>query len=430
MAGNIRVLIVDDLPETRENVRKLLQFESDIEVIGQAGTGEEAVQMAKEHQPDIILMDINMPGIDGIGASQQISESVPSVQIIIMSVQSDPNYLRRAMMAGARDFLTKPFGGDELVAAIRRVHDKRPTVTPTPARQPRQIANSASSDEPMSLPEGNIIAVYSPKGGAGCTTVAINLAVALARRGRRTILVDGSLQFGDVSVMLNMKAVTSIADLSDRGNELDQDLISSISQVHRSNLNVLLAPPRPEMADVVTEENIKQLLAALKESFDFIIVDTTSYLSEKTLAILDVADRIVLLAQQNLSSLKNVSRFFDLAESLEYEMQKVWLVVNRAKNKQGKGISVHDVGKALKRPIYGTVPDDEITVSDASNRGVPLVMGEHQKKAISLAVIKIADQIAKELMEGKAPVNNAKAEPEQSKGLFGRLFSRSPNAGG
>lgn len=428
MAGNIRVLIVDDLPETRENVRKLLQFESDIEVIGQAGTGEEAVQMAKEHQPDIILMDINMPGIDGIGASQQITESVPSVQIIIMSVQSDPNYLRRAMMAGARDFLTKPFGGDELVAAIRRVHDKRPSVSSTPARQTRQTNNLP--DEPMVAPEGNLIAVYSPKGGAGCTTVAINLAVALARRGRRTILVDGSLQFGDVSVMLDMKAVTSIADLSDRGNELDQDLISSISQVHRSNLNVLLAPPRPEMADVVTEENIKQLLAILKESFDFIIVDTTSYLSEKTLAILDISDRIVLIAQQNISSLKNVSRFFDLAESLEYETQKVWLVVNRAKSKQGKGISVHDVGKTLKRPIYGTVPDDEVTVSDASNRGMPMVMGEHQKKAISLAIIKVADQIAKELMDGKTPMSNSKAEPEKPSGLFGRLFSRREKAGG
>ena len=230
--------------------------------------------------------------------------------------------------------------------------------------------------------------------------------------------------------MLNMKAVTSIADLSDRGNELDQDLISSISQIHRSNLNVLLAPPRPEMADIVTEENIKQLLASLKESFDFIIVDTTSYLSEKTLAVLDMADRIVLIAQQNLSSLKNVSRFFDLAESLEYETQKVWLVVNRAKSKQGKGISVHDVGKALKRPIYGTIPDDEITVNDASNRGIPMVMGEHQKKAISLAIIKIADQIAKELMDGKAPVSHKKEQSEKSKGLFGRLFNRREAAGG
>lgn len=428
MAGNIRVLIVDDLPETRENVRKLLQFETDIEVIGQAGTGEEAVEMAKEHQPDIILMDINMPGIDGIGASQQITESVPSVQIIIMSVQSDPNYLRRAMMAGARDFLTKPFGGDELHAAIRRVHDKRPTVKVAPAPRVRPVGDSPIDQ--ITIPEGNLIAVYSPKGGTGCTTTAINLAVALARRGRRTILIDGSLQFGDVSVMLNMKAVTSIADLSDRGNELDHELISSISQVHRSNLNVLLAPPRPEMADVVTEANIKQLLSALKESFDFIIVDTTSFLSEKTLAILDMSDRIVLIAQQNLSSLKNVSRFFDLAESLEYETQKVWLVVNRAKTKQGKGISVHDVGKALKRAVYSTIPNDEISVNDASNQGVPLVMGEHQKKPISLAFIKLADQISKELMEGKEPINNKNDKLEKSGGLFKRLFSRRDKAGG
>jgi pilus assembly protein CpaE len=428
MAGNIRVLIVDDLPETRENVRKLLQFESDIEVISQAGTGEEAIQMAQEHQPDIILMDINMPGIDGIGASQQITELVPSVQIIIMSVQSDPNYLRRAMMAGARDFLTKPFGGDELVAAIRRVHDKRPAVKAVPVHRTRSAGSAPV--EPIAIPEGNLIAVYSPKGGTGCTTIAINLAVALARRGRRTILVDGSLQFGDVSVMLNMKAVTSIADLSDRGSELDEDLISSISQVHRSNLNVLLAPPRPEMADVVTEENITQLLTTLKESFDFIIVDTTTFLSEKTLAILDMSDRIVLIAQQNLSSLKNVSRFFDLAESLEYETQKVWLVVNRAKTKQGKGISVHDVGKALKRAIYGTVPDDEATVNNAANKGVPMVMGEHQKKPISLAIIKLGDQISKELMEGKVPLNNKNGESEESGGLFGRLFGRHKKAGG
>jgi len=427
MAGNIRVLIVDDLPETRENVRKLLQFESDIEVIGQAGTGEEAIDMAKEHQPDIILMDINMPGIDGIGASQQITELVPSVQIIIMSVQSDPNYLRRAMMAGARDFLTKPFGGDELHAAIRRVHDKRPAIKAAPVQRAQQ---GGTPVEQITIPEGNLIAVYSPKGGTGCTTVAINLAVALARRGRRTILIDGSLQFGDVSVMLNMKAVTSIADLSERDNELDEELISSISKIHRSNLNVLLAPPRPEMADVVTEAIIKQLLTTLKETFDFIIVDTTSFLSEKTLAILDMSDRIVLIAQQNLSSLKSVSSFLDLGESLDYEAQKVWLLVNRAKTKQGKGISVHDVGKALKRTVYGTIPDDEASVSDASNKGVPIVMGEHQKKPISLSIIKLADKISKELMEGNESVKSKDDEPEKSGGIFGRLFGRREKAGG
>ncbi|MCP5095649.1 MAG: response regulator/pilus assembly protein, partial [Chloroflexi bacterium] len=276
MSDNIRVLIVDDLPETRENVRKLLQFESDVEVIGQAGTGEEAVEMAKELQPDIILMDINMPGIDGIGASQKISELAPSVQIIIMSVQSDPNYLRRAMMAGARDFLTKPFGGDELVAAIRRVHDKRPQRVAVAA--PRSVAQNGPDQAPIQS-EGNILAIFSPKGGAGCTTIAINTAVSLAKQNYRTVLVDGSLQFGDIEVMLHMKPMTSIVDVSDENSELDSDLISSVVQLHRSGVHVLLAPPRPEMAEEVSDKSIKRLLEALRMNYDFIIVDTSSYLT-------------------------------------------------------------------------------------------------------------------------------------------------------
>ncbi len=148
MSDKIRVLIVDDLPETRENVRKLLQFESDIEVIAQAGNGEQAVELARQHRPDIILMDINMPGLDGIRASQSIVQHVPSTQIIIMSVQSEADYLRRAMLAGARDFLMKPFSGDELVSAIRRVNTMRPAQreAPQPAVMERVDRSTGSEN--------------------------------------------------------------------------------------------------------------------------------------------------------------------------------------------------------------------------------------------------------------------------------------------
>ena len=427
MSDTIRVLIVDDLPETRENVRKLLQFESDIEVIGQAGSGEEAVEMAQEFQPDIILMDINMPGIDGIGASQKITELVSTVQIIIMSVQSDPNYLRRAMMAGARDFLTKPFGGDELVAAIRRVYDKRPAVRAAPRRAQRPSGNGPVEEEEIEL-EGQVLAVFSPKGGSGCTTIAINVAVALAKRGHRTVLVDGSLQFGDVSVMLNMKTMTSIVDLGERDGELDADLVSSVVQVHRSGLNVLLAPPRPEMADVINEKHIKNLLAALRQSYDFVVVDTSSYLTDVALALLDSADRIILVTQQSLASLKNVSRFFDLTENLNYEPQKVWLVVNGASNKQG--ISVKDISDTLKRPIVMMIPEDGQAVNMAADRGLPLVTGANQKRPVSVALAKLADHTIQELVKGKAKAGRVSSGPEKSVGFFGRLFGRRVQAGG
>ena len=119
----IRVLIVDDIAETRENVRKLLQFESDIEVVGAAKSGKEGIDFSHEYDPDVILMDINMPDMDGISATEAILQKQPHAQVIMLSVQGDPNYMRRAMLAGARDFLTKPPMADELISAIRRAGD-------------------------------------------------------------------------------------------------------------------------------------------------------------------------------------------------------------------------------------------------------------------------------------------------------------------
>jgi pilus assembly protein CpaE len=119
-AEKIRVMIVDDVSETRENVRKLLQFESDVDVVGVARTGKEAIQLSLDLNPDVVLMDINMPDMDGISATEAIRSKQPAVQVVILSVQGDQNYMRRAMLAGARDFLTKPPMGDELISAIRR----------------------------------------------------------------------------------------------------------------------------------------------------------------------------------------------------------------------------------------------------------------------------------------------------------------------
>src|SRR5215212_5458478 len=123
-ATHIKVLIVDDIPETRENLKKLLAFESDVEVVGTASTGREGLELAQELTPDIILMDINMPDMDGITATEAITKAVPATSVIMMSVQSEADYLRRAMLAGARDFLTKPISGEELYSTIRSVHDR------------------------------------------------------------------------------------------------------------------------------------------------------------------------------------------------------------------------------------------------------------------------------------------------------------------
>lgn len=421
MSEKIRVLIVDDLLETRENVRKLLQFESDVEVIAQAGTGEQAVEMAKQHKPDIILMDINMPGLDGIGASQAIVQSVPTAQIIIMSVQSEADYLRRAMLAGARDFLMKPFSGDELITAVRRVYQMRPVITLPPAGTytTRPEGGGTRPGGPQPTQNGHIVAVYSPKGGSGTTTIAINMAIALAQRGNRTLLIDGSLQFGDVAVMLNMKPTTTIVDLVDRITELDGDLISNVALQHPSGLKVLMAPPRPEMADLVTEEHIKALLKALRPLFSYVIIDTSSRLNDVALAMLDGSDRILLVTQQNLPTLKNVSRFFDLCDTLHYEKSKVLLVVNRVSNKSS--ILVKDIAEILKRPVLANIPVDEEAAFQAADQGRPLITGRNQKRPISITLTKLAEQIAQEL---QVPLDATEIAKPTKTSFWDRLFGR------
>src|SRR5437660_1306470 len=119
----IRILIVDDIADTRDNLAKLIGFEPDMEVAGTADGGQAAVNLAKKERPHVILMDINMPDMDGITATEIISNTVPESPIIMMSVQGEQDYLRRSMLAGAREFLVKPFSADELINAIRHVHE-------------------------------------------------------------------------------------------------------------------------------------------------------------------------------------------------------------------------------------------------------------------------------------------------------------------
>src|ERR687885_612479 len=147
----IRVLVVDDVSETRDNLRKLLYFEDDIEIVGTGSNGREGVEQAAALHPDIVLMDINMPGMDGIQASELISASHPDIQVVMMSVQGEADYLRRSMLAGAREFLIKPFSSEELVTSLRRVYQlaaTRRAMAPAPAAAVETPAAAPAPQKP------------------------------------------------------------------------------------------------------------------------------------------------------------------------------------------------------------------------------------------------------------------------------------------
>jgi len=120
----LRVLIADDIQETRRNTRLMLATIDDVEVVAIASNGVQAVDLAKAHHPDIVLLDINMPELDGLSAFRQIARIYPDTGCIIISAEKDTTTLRTAMSIGVQEYLIKPFTGDELEVAIARVSER------------------------------------------------------------------------------------------------------------------------------------------------------------------------------------------------------------------------------------------------------------------------------------------------------------------
>ncbi len=392
MADKTRVLIVDDVAETRENVRKLLQFESDVEVVGAARSGREAIQLTEELKPDVVLMDINMPDMDGITATETIRQRNPVAQIVILSVQSDPNYMRRAMLAGARDFLTKPPMADELVSAIRRAGEM--------ARQEQaKTAQTFSSQSPSSsqlafggnLVDGKIVMVYSPKGGTGVTTLAVNLAITLNNEETKAVIADANLQFGDVAVFLNEQGKNTVLNLAPRVDELEPDVVENTLITHAgSGVRVLAAPSKPEQAEHVNSEQFIKVLKFLRQSYAYVVVDTSHLLDDVTLGVLDISDVIVVVGTQDIPTIKNLRLFLDLLNTLQVSHDKICFVMNRYDKRIA--ITPEKVGENLKQEVAGVVPLDERVVIPSVNRGVPFMI-DNKTQPAGRAIFGVAETI-------------------------------------
>jgi DNA-binding NarL/FixJ family response regulator len=132
---NIRILLVEDHVITRQGIRELLRTEDDIDVVGEAGTGEEAIQLAVETKPDVIIMDVALPGINGVEATRQIKARRPSIAVLVLSAYDDDEYVFALLDAGAAGYLLKTATGDELVGAVRAVHNGEPVLGPAVLRK-------------------------------------------------------------------------------------------------------------------------------------------------------------------------------------------------------------------------------------------------------------------------------------------------------
>jgi pilus assembly protein CpaE len=412
MADLIRVLIVDDIPETRDHLSKLLGFETDIEVVGAAASGREALEMAGRLTPDVVLMDINMPDMDGIAATERLSAEVPTAAVVMMSVQGEADYLRRSMLAGAREFLVKPFSSDELTSSIRQVYTREREKQSRIAVQPAAASSATRAADRDGEEPGRVVAVFGPKGGVGRTTLAVNLAVAAATElGQRTCLVDASFQFGDVGVLLNLNPKNkSIADLIPELQSGEAESVDTMVINHSAGIRVLLAPPSPEMAELITPVGAKRVIEALRMTHDLVVVDCMSTFNDTTLAILDIADTVLTLLSLEITSIKNIRLFLEVAEQLGYGSDRIRLVLNRADT--SLGIRVADVEHSIGRRVDHTIVSDGRSVVYALNRGVPFFLSNREAQ-VSQDVLRLASAVVGSV-PAEAVEAGKKAAPKKS----------------
>jgi pilus assembly protein CpaE len=421
MADKIRVMIVDDIAETRDQLRKLLSFDPDIEVVAMAGSGEEALQTLTEVFLDVVLMDINLPGMDGITTTGKVVEAMPTVQVIMLSVQGETDYMRRAMMAGARDYLTKPPSADELLDAIHRAYTTRQKMGTGPltpiAGQP-QVATTVAR-----ATNAKIVTIYSPKGGTGCTTLAVNLAIAmqtLLGADAKVCLLDANLQFGDVAIFMKLQATRTLTDLAPHAQDLDPDLLRGILVSHTSGVQILVAPAAPEEAEVFREggveesganRRLKTILEFLRQEFDYVIIDTAHQVDDVVLAALDVSDLFVVVTRPVIPEIRGARQFIDLLRKLSYTMDGVSLVINGVDNKR-MGIQPEAIERAMM-PAMIHIPYDERIALRAANYGEPLIL-KNARTPIGQAIVNLATEIQKhfaQMVEDTVPVSEAQKRP-------------------
>jgi pilus assembly protein CpaE len=390
----IRTLLVDDINETRENLKRLLQFDVNIEVVGEARGGREAIELAAKLKPEVVVMDINMPDMDGIQATEGIRKKVPYCQVIILSVQNDMQYMRRAMVVGARDFLTKPPTIDELTVAVHRAGE---TAKDEFAKynQSLQLAATPGITGLSGALNGKIIAIYSPKGGTGCTSIATNLALALDTSVNKIALIDSSMQYGDIPIFINEQIKNSVLDLTVHSDELDPELVQEVVvKQEKTGLYVLAAPPRPELAEKVAGEPFGQLLNYMRNLYNYMVVDTTPYLCEAVQTVLDIADVIILVTTQDIPAIKNASSFLLLADALGISRKRILFILNKFDRRVP--ILPERIATNLKQEVVLSIPLDDRFISNSINRGVPLFL-ENKTHPFSKSMISLAEMVTQKL---------------------------------
>ena len=364
----IRLLLVEDVPQVVQYIRGLLNSQAAIKLLEVMTDGGRVVAQVAELRPDLVIVDALLQGrVKGHHVAQQLKDSGANVPVIVLTIPQQP--VEADPDRGIHAVLSMPFSGYDLTKAIRDV---------------RQAFESTAESG-----RGRAIALYAPKGGVGTTTLAFNLAAAFGAAGRRVILVDGSLQFGDIRALLRVPAdAPSILDLpTDRIAESD---LNDVVWRDPSGMDILLAPPRIEQAEMVSVRDIDKVVSMLRRVYDLVVIDTACHLNDITLALLDTSDPIVEIVTFDSGTIHSTITMADTFRAIGYPASRVRYLLNRADSTGG--LDPNDLVRALGRVPEHQVRSDGQVIATANNAGEPFVLSRPEAVA-SQDVQRIAAQL-------------------------------------
>lgn len=395
----IDVLIISKSEHTQSQLKDMLSDE-EIRVVGEASGGMETLELVENLSPQIVIMTFGTEDFDVLSLTERIAFSRPRTHVVLLTETLDLELLRSALSAGARNVFELPKSSKELCDQIKTVYNNES------AR-----IDSLSGKQSLSW-ISKVITVFGAKGGLGKTTLAVNLAVKLAEKRKKVALVDLNLQFGDVSVFLDIDPVDTISELSQELSTPNIDLIRSYMTVHSSGVHVLSAPKSPEYAELVSPEKVQGVLSRLRSYYDYVIVDTPPTFSDVTIIALEASSLILFVTGLDISILRNSKQSLNILKSLQ-QTEKVRIIVNRAVNIGA--ITLDDVQGLIDCPIWAKIPSDYKLALTALNLGVPFVTGA-PKAELSQAVASVAQLLS----EGTEDINSLSQKQRKKLGLVGK----------
>lgn len=350
---NIDAIIIDNEETSRKLIKTYLNAVEEISVVDEFDDIFAGYNFILENRPQLAIIDISEKTQIALDLISKLTTNQKNIKVIVVSYDMTSETIIKALRAGAREFLVKPLIESDFVNSVNKI---------------KELISGNIND----VNKCKVITTFSNKGGIGKTAIATNLAVEIANITKEKVaLIDLNLQMGDVTTFLDLNPAFNTSYVIENLERIDETfLLSTLEKYKNLSLFVLADPPDLEQAEIITSEEIATLINILKNTFSYVIIDTTSSFDGKTITALDNSDLILLIAIVNLPSIRNCQRCLDLFRRLGYEKEKIKFVINRFM--ENDEIKIEDVEEVLAHPVYYKIPNNYYTMMNAINKGLPV----------------------------------------------------------